>query len=128
MRKILIALVVLFAMVTFASGAIAQEKKDETQAPAAEKAKPEKPKGSKPMRVYGTVAAYEAGKTIKVKGKKEQEWILDIAPEARIRGEVKEGGKVRVGYRKEGDKMVATSISAANPKKARPVKKEGETK
>jgi hypothetical protein len=128
MRKILMTLVVLFAMVAFASGAVAQEKKDETQAPAAEKAKPAKPKASKHMRVYGTVAAYEAGRTIKVKGKKEQEWMLDIAPEAKIKGEVKEGGKVRVVYKKEGDKMVATSISAVTPKKARPVKTEGETK
>jgi len=128
MRKLLIVLVALFAMAAFISGVVAQEKKAETQAPAAEKAKDEKPKASKTMRAYGTIAAYEAGKTIKVKGAKEKEWTFDIAPDAKIKGEVKEGAKVRVVYKKEDDKMVATSISAASPKKAMPVKKEGEPK
>ena len=123
MRKLLIVLVALFAMVAFVSGVVAQEKKAETQAPAAEKAKAEKPKASKPMRAYGTIAAYEVGKTIKVKGSKEKEWTFDISPDAKIKGEVKEGAKVRVVYKKEDDKMVATSISVA-AKKAKTVKKE----
>ena len=123
MRKLLIVLVTLFAMIAFVSGVVAQEKKAETPAPAAEKAKAEKPKASKPMRAYGTVAAYEAGKTIKVKGSKEKEWTFDIAPDAKIKGEVKEGAKVRVVYSKEDGKMVATSISLA-AKKVKTVKKE----
>ena len=100
----------------------------EAPAPSGEKAKAEKPKVSKTMRAYGTVAAYEAGKTMKVKGKKEKEWTFDISPDVKIKGEVKEGAKVRVVYKKEDDKKVATSISAASPKKAKPVKKEGEPK
>jgi hypothetical protein len=94
----------------------------EAPAPSGEKAKAEKPKASKPMRAYGTVAAYEAGKTIKVKGAKEKEWTFDIAPDAKIKGEVKEGAKVRVVYSKKDDKMVATSISVA-VKKAKTGKK-----
>jgi hypothetical protein len=124
MKKLLIVLVALFAMAAFATGGMAQERKSETPAPAAEKAKPEKPKASKPMRAYGTVAAYDAGKTIKVKGSKEKEWTFDIAPDAKIKGEVKEGAKVRVVYRKEDDKMVAASISVAAAKKAKTAEKE----
>ena len=112
MRKLLVVLVALFATVAFVSGVVAQEKKAETQAPAAEKAQAEKPKASKPMRAYGAVEAYEAGKTIKVKGAKEKEWTFDIAPDAKVKGEVKEGAKVRVMYKTEGDKKIATSIAA----------------
>jgi hypothetical protein len=122
------AFVVLWVVATFVTGAMAQEKRTETQAPAAEKAKTEKPKGSKPKRVHGTVVGYEAGKTITVKGKKGLELTYNIAPNAKIKGEVKEGGKVRVSYKKEDDKMVATSISVASPKKTKPLKKEEETK
>jgi len=128
MRRVLVVLAALFAMLAFTCGAIAQEKKAESPAPAAEKTRPEKPKGSKRMRVHGTVAAYEAGKTIKVTGKKEKEWVFDIAPDAKIKGEVKEGGKVRVVYEQEDEKMVATSISVVTGKKTKPAKKEGETK
>jgi Cu/Ag efflux protein CusF len=123
MRRLLIVLVALFAMAAFVSGVVAQEKKAEPPAPAVEKDKTEKAKASKPMKAYGTVVAYEVGKTIKVKGKKEKEWTFDIAPDAKIKGKVKEGGKVRVVYKKEGDKMVATSISVATAKKAKVVKK-----
>ncbi len=124
MRKALIVLVALWAMVAFASGAMGQEKKDETQTPAAEKAKPEKPKASKPMRAYGTVAAYEAGKTVTVKGTKGKEWTFDIAPDAKINGEIKEGSKIRVVYKMEGDKMVASSISLARERKGAGKKEE----
>jgi hypothetical protein len=118
MRKFLIILVALFAMVAFASGVVAQEKKAEQPAPVAEKAK-----AVKAMRTFGTVSAYEAGKTITVKGKKEKEWTFDIAPDAKIKGEVKEGAKVQVRYKKDGDKMIATSI-AVTAKKGKAAKKE----
>ncbi len=123
MRKPLIVLVAFFAMVAFTCGAIAQEKKAESQTPAFEKAKTEKPKATKPMRAYGTVAAYETGKTIKVKGSKEKEWTFDIATDAKIKGEVKEGAKVRVVYSKEDGKMVAMSISVSPARKAKAEKK-----
>ena len=71
------------------------------------------------MRAYGIVAAYEAGKTIKVKGSKEKEWTFDIAPEVKIKGEVKDGAKVRVVYKKEGAKMIANSILVAPLKRPR---------
>ena len=95
----------------------------EAPAPSGEKAKTEKPKAAKPMRAYGTVAAYEAGKTIKVKGSKEKEWTFDIATDAKIKGEVKEGAKVRVVYSKKDGKMVAMAISVSPARKAKGEKK-----
>ncbi len=129
MRKMLIILVALFVMGTFVSGiAVAQEKKAEqpapaptpSPAPAAEKAKP-----AKTIKALGTVSAYEAGKMITVKGKKNKEWTFDIAPDAKIKGEPKEGAKVTVMYKKEGDKMVASSI-AVSAKQGKPAKKKAE--
>jgi hypothetical protein len=103
---------------TFVSGVIAQEKKaGPPPAPAVEKGKAEKPKATKAMRASGIVSAYEAGKMIKMKGAKNKEWKFDIGPDAKVKGEPKEGAKVTVMYRKDGDKMVATSIAVAAPKK-----------
>jgi hypothetical protein len=100
MKKTLIVLIALFAMVAFVSGAMA--------------------KAPKAMHFKGKVTAYEAGTMIKVKGAKEKEMTFDIAADAKIKGEVKEGAKVTVTYKKEGEKMVATSISAAAHKKQTP--------
>jgi Na+-transporting methylmalonyl-CoA/oxaloacetate decarboxylase gamma subunit len=131
MKRILIVLVALVAMVAFVGGAVAQEKKAPAPAPAApaaEKAKADKPKAPKAMNFKGTVVAYEAGKTIKVKGAKEKEMTFNIAADAKIKGEAKEGAKVTVGYKKDGDKMVATSIAVAAPKKAKKEMKEEKKK
>jgi len=127
MKKSLIIVVALLAMVAFVGGVVAQEKKAPAPAaapaPAPEKAKTEKPaKAPKAMKASGTVAAYEAGKMIKVKGAKEKEWTFDIAPDAKIKGEPKEGAKVTVMYKKDGDKMVATSISVAATKRTKATK------
>ena len=123
MKKTLIVLIALFAMVAFVSGVVAQQK-EETPAAAP---KAEKPKAAKTHHFKGTVAAYEAGKMIAVKGAKEKEMTFDVAADAKIKGEVKEGAKVTVMYKKDGDKMVATSISAAAPKKPKAEKKAQET-
>jgi hypothetical protein len=125
MKKSLIIVVALLAMVAFVSGVVAQTPAPApaTPAPAPEKAKTEKPKAPKALKASGTIAAYEAGKMIKVKGAKDKEWTFDIAPDAKIKGEPKEGAKATVMYKKDGDKMVATSISVAAAKKAK-VKKE----
>ncbi len=129
MKKFFIVLVALLAMVAFVSGVVAQEKKAAAPAPAAEKPKADKPKADKPksMKFSGTVAAYEAGKTIKVKGK-EKEMAFDIAADAKVKGEVKDGAKVTVMYKKDGDKMVATGISVAAEKKAAEKKPKAEKK
>lgn len=129
MKKMLFILVAFVAMVAFVGGVMAQAPKAEkpaapAAAPAdkpADKPKAEKPKPPKALKVSGTVAAYEAGKMIKVKGK-EKEWTLDIAPDAKIKGEVKEGAKVTVAYKKDGDKMIATAITVPEkkPKKEKP--------
>jgi hypothetical protein len=113
-------LVAFLAMVAFVGGAVAQETKTATPAPAVEKPMSKK---VKTMKVYGTVVTYEAGKIVKVKGAKEKEWTFDVGPNAKIKGEIKEGSRVGVRYMKEGDKLVATSIYLAHSKKAK-VKKE----
>ena len=126
MKKVLIVLVALLAMVAFVSGVVAQEKKADKPAAAADKPKADKPKA--PPKVSGVVAAYEAGKMIAVKVKekgKEKEMKFDIAADAKVKGEIKEGAKVKVTYKKDGDKMVATAISLTPPpKKKEPAKKE----
>jgi len=135
MKRMLIVMVALLAMVAFASGAVAQPKPAEptkpaapaapAPAPAAEKPKAEKPKEAKAMKFGGTVAAFEAGKMIKVKGAKDKEMAFDLTADTKVKGEVKEGAKVTVMYKKEMDKMVATSVSVAPPpKKAAPKKEE----
>jgi|MudIll2142460700_1097286.scaffolds.fasta_scaffold1049384_1 flagellar basal body L-ring protein FlgH len=137
MKRILILMVALLTLVAFAGGVMAQApaKTEKPAAPAPEKAAPapapekpkpaaEKPKAkpAAPKPVTGTVAAYEAGKMIAVK-MKDKEMKFDIAADAKIKGEVKEGAKATVAYKKDGDKMVATSISVAAPKKEAPPKK-----
>ena len=125
MKRVLIVLVALLAMVAFVSGVVAQEKKAETApAPAVEKPKVEKPKTVKAMKFSGNVAAYEVGKMIKVEGARKKEMTFDVAPDAKVKGEVKEGAKVTVMYKKEGERMMATSISVAAAKKAKTEKKE----
>ena len=126
MKKSLIIVIALVAMMSFVGGVVAQTPAPAptAPAPAPEKAKMEKPKAPKAMKASGAVAAYEAGKMIKVKGAKDKEWTFDIAPDAKIKGEPKEGAKVTVMYKKDGDKMVATSISVAAAKKAKAAKKE----
>ncbi len=133
MKRMLIVMVALLAMVAFASGAIAQAPAKTEKpaaapaapAPAAEKPKTEKPKAAKSMKFGGTVAAYEAGKMITVKGAKNKEMAFDVTGDTKMKGEVKEGAKVTVMYKKEGDKMMATSISVTPPpKKKAPPKEE----
>jgi hypothetical protein len=132
MKKTLLIGIALVAMVAFVGGAMAQAPKAAAPAapadkpvadkpaadkPAADKPKAEKPKPPKVLKASGTVAAYEAGKMIKVKGAKDKEWTFEIAADAKIKGEVKEGAKVTVTYKKDGDKMIATAISGPAIKK-----------
>jgi hypothetical protein len=117
------ALFLLLGVATFGTLAMPQEKRLETQPLVTEKPKAEKTKVSKCRRVYGIVVAYEVGKMIKLKGEKGQERVFAITPDAKVKGEVKEGCKVGVVYRKEDDKRVATSISVtSSKKKSRPKK------
>ncbi len=129
MKRMLIVMVALLAMVAFASGVIAQapaktEKPAAPAAPAAEKPKMDKPKEAKAMKFGGAVAAYEAGKMIKVKGAKDKEMTFDVTGDTKMKGEVKEGAKVTVMYKKDGDKMMATSISVTPPPKKKAAPKE----
>jgi hypothetical protein len=122
MKKYLAVLVVLLTVVAFASGVMAQTPAKPAPQPAAEKPKVESPKAEKKeapqtMDVSGTVAAYQAGKTIKVKGK-DKDMAFEITGDTKVKGEVKEGANVTVTYKKEGDKMVATAITVATEKKS----------
>jgi len=132
MKRILVLVVALLTMVAFASGVMAQAPKTEKPAaPAPEKAAPapapkaaaEKPKAEKPkaLKATGAVAAYQAGQMIAVKVK-DKEMKFNIAADAKVKGEIKEGAKVTVMYKKDGDKIVATSISGPAPKKEAPKK------
>ena len=122
-------MVALLTMVAFAGGVMAQapaktEKPAAPAAPAPEKAAPApKPAAEqpKPLKATGTVAAYEAGKMISAKVK-DKEMKFDIAADAKVTGEIKKGAKVTVMYKKDGAKMVATSISVTPEKKAPPKK------
>lgn len=129
MKRVLVVLVSLLTVVAFAGVGMAQapakpaEPEKAAPAPAPEKAKAEKPKAEtkkapKAMKTTGTVAAYEAGKTITVKGK-DKEMVFTATGDTKVKGEVKDGAKVTVMYKKDGDKMIATSITAAAAKKAK---------
>jgi hypothetical protein len=129
MKRVLVVLVSLLTVVAFASVGMAQapakpaEPEKAAPAPAPEKAKAEKPKtetkkAPKALKATGTVAAYEAGKMITVKGK-DKEMAFNVTGDTKIKGEVKDGAKVTVMYKKDGDKMIATSITAAAAKKAK---------
>jgi len=137
MKRTLVVMVALLAMVAFVSGVMAQApaKTEKPAAPAVEKAAPapapaqpkpaaDKPKADKPkaMKFAGAVAGYEAGKMIKVKGSKDKEMTFDVTADTKVKGDVKDGAKVTVMYKKDGDKMVATSISGPAEKKAPPKK------
>ncbi len=133
MKRVLVLVVALLTMVAFAGGVMAQApaKTEKPAAAAPEKAAPapapkaaaEKPKTEKPkaLKATGTVAAYQAGQMITVK-MKDKEMKFDIAADAKVKGEIKDGAKVTVMYKKDGDKMVATSISGPSPKKEAPKK------
>lgn len=70
----------------------------------------DRPKDMRPMRATGTIIAYEAGKSITIKGTSEKVIVLDVTPDAKTRGDIKEGARANVRYKKDGDKMLAYSI------------------
>ena len=124
MKKTLIVLVALLAMVAFVSVAVAQKAEEgKKTTTTTTTTTTEKTKAPKPMKFSGTVAAYEAGKMIKIKGAKDKEMTFDVTADTKVKGEVKEGAKASVTYKKEGEKMVATAINAAAPKKPKAEKK-----
>jgi len=103
MKKFLIIMVALFVSFAFVTGVMAE-------------------KAAKPMKAKGSVITYEAGKTLTVKVSKKTDLTFDITADAKVQGDVKEGGRVSVIYNKEGDKNIATSITAME-KKAKKAKK-----
>ena len=124
MKKNLIFLVAMLTTMAFAGSVMAQGQAKpaapaatEKQAPAPEKTKVEKKEPAKAMEASGNVTAYEAGKVIKLK-EKDKEMSFDVTGATTVKGEVKDGVKVTVMYKKEGDKMVATAITVMAEKKS----------
>ena len=118
MKKILTIFAVLLTIVAFSSGVMAQAPAKPAAPAATEKPKVESPKAEQQTtEVSGTVSAYEAGKTIKVKGK-DKEMTFEITADTKVNGEVKVGAKATVMYKKVGDKMIATAITIATEKKS----------
>ena len=124
MKRIFVVMVAVLTMVVFAGNGMAQKpaKPAEPAKAVPEKKTSEKAKSEKPKAMRGTVAAYDAGKMIRIKGK-DKETPFDITGDTRVKGDIKEGAKVTVFYKKDGERMVATSISATPEKKRAPEKK-----
>jgi hypothetical protein len=55
-----------------------------------------------------------------------------MGADTKVKGEVKEGAKVKITYKKEGEKMITTYLSSApatsKPRSQKMEKKAGETK
>jgi hypothetical protein len=139
--KKLILVVALLTMVAFVSGVMAQSKpapapaKPAGTAAPAPAAAPEKPakaeKAAKTEKFSGTVEKVdEAAKTVVVKGKKEDmTFAVDAAKITKSGKEMpladlKSGMSVSIEYKKQGDKMVASSVKASAPKAAKKEKTE----
>ncbi len=134
MKKNLILLVGLLTLAAFTGSVMAQGQAkpaapaatEKQAAPAPEKSKAIEPKSvqkeAKEMKASGTVSAYEAGKLVRIK-EKDKEMVFDLTGQTVVKGEVKDGAKVTVMYKKEGDKMVATNVTVAAQKAAPAEKK-----
>jgi uncharacterized alpha/beta hydrolase family protein len=126
MKKI-ISLFVILILVAFVSGVMAQQKPATTPAPAPKAAAPEKVKLEK---FSGTIEKVdEMAKAIDVKRKvKKEEKVLTFATDDKTKitkagkdmpfADLKQGMRVSVTYKKDGDKMTAVSIKVAAPKPA----------
>jgi uncharacterized alpha/beta hydrolase family protein len=126
MKKI-ISLFVVLILVAFVSGVMAQQKPATTPAPAPKAAAPEKVKLEK---FSGTIEKVdEMAKAIDVKRKvKKEEKVLTFATDDKTKitkagkdmpfADLKQGMRVSVTYKKDGDKMTAVSIKVAAPKPA----------
>jgi uncharacterized alpha/beta hydrolase family protein len=126
MKKV-ISLFVVLILVAFVSGVMAQQKPATTPAPAPKAAALEKVKLEK---FSGTIEKVdEMAKAIDVKRKvKKEEKVLTFATDDKTKitkakkdmpfADLKQGMRVSVTYKKDGDKMAAVSIKVAAPKSA----------
>ena len=129
MKKMLL-LVTLVALVAFVTGVMAQQKPAPAPAPAAPASTtPAKP-AEKMEKFSGEISKVDQmGKMIEVKGKmKTEEKTMTFAindmtkitkGKATMKMEdLKEGMMASIGYKKEGDKMIAATIKLSAPKAA----------
>ena len=114
MKKVLIIMVALLAMVFLVSGVVMAEEKR----PALGTPEEEKLQTHQKLQGVAIVKAYDAAaKTITLTYQK-KDYDLTIAEDATIKGAVKPGAKVRVDFKKEEGKRIATSISVMSTKRA----------
>lgn len=84
---------------------------------------------AKSYRTSGVVMSYAAGKHLTIKRHGKTVLVFEIAPKARIKEEFKAGEKVIVHYLKNGDRMIASTVSKlvykhkSTPKAQAPSKK-----
>jgi hypothetical protein len=126
MKKTLAISIGLLTILAFATAAMAQGQAKPAAspiAPASEKSKAEDTKVMKKeeapaaLEASGAVMGYEAKKMIKVK-EKDKEMVFEVTGETKIKGEIKEGAPVTVMYKQDGNKMIASTISAGGERKA----------
>jgi uncharacterized alpha/beta hydrolase family protein len=127
-----ILLIVMLTLVAFVSGVMAQQK-PATEKPATAPAPASTPAATEKVKLEnfsGTVEKVdEMAKAIDVKGKvKKESKTLTFATDDKTKitkagknmlfADLKQGVRVSVSYKKDGDKMIAASIKVAAPKAA----------
>ncbi len=129
MKKIII-LVALLTLAVFVSGVMAQGKpapaKSATTTPAPAAPATTKPEKVKLEKFSGAIEKVdEMTKAIVVKGKKDEKTFatddktkITKAKDALSFADLKKGMEISVGYKKDGDKLIAVTIKASAPKAA----------
>jgi hypothetical protein len=101
MKKGLLILVCLLSVFAFTSGVMAAQQST-TQ--------------SKVLKASGTVLTYDPGAMIAIKTAKGKEMHFDLAANAKVGNKVDRGSKVTVSYKKQGQKLVASSVAVSTKK------------
>jgi hypothetical protein len=100
MKKALFVLVCLLVVFAFTSGVMAQQ----STTP------------SKVLKASGTVLAYDPGAMVVIKTAQGKEMHFDLAANAKVGSKVDRGSKVTVSYKKQGQKLLASSVALSTKK------------
>jgi hypothetical protein len=100
MKKALFVLVCLLTVFAFTSGVMAQQSTT----------------SSKVLKASGTVLAYDPGAMIVIKTAQGKEMHFDLAANAKVGSKVDRGSKVTVSYKKQGQKLLASSVAVSTKK------------
>ena len=101
MKKALFVLVCLLAVFAFTSGVMAAQQST-TQ--------------GKALKASGTVLTYDPAAMIVIKTSKGKEMHFDLAANAKVGSKVDRGSMVTVTYKKQGQKLVASSVAVSTKK------------